>query len=292
MNLVGLGKYLKAALLNRWNLLAFLGSMGFAAMSGMPDVFIPVVIAAEAAYLGLLGTHPRFQKYVEAHEAKAERQSGKVTAEQARLRMLESLPKALLQRFESLRARCQELQLIAQQIRDPHQSQEPLPLEEFQTAGLDRLLWIYLRLLFTQFSLERFLQKTGEQNIRGDIRSLELRLTALPPANADPQREKVRKVLEDNLETSRTRLANFRKAHDNNELVKLEIERLENKIQALSELAVNRHEPDFVSGQVDEVASSMVQTERTMSELQFLTGLETDDDEVPPMLGRQTISQG
>ena len=55
-------------------------------------------------------------------------------------------------------------------------------------------------------------------------------------------------------------------------------------------MAVNRHEPDFISGQVDEVASSMVQTERTMSELDFLTGLDTADEAVPRMVQRETVT--
>jgi hypothetical protein len=77
------------------------------------------------------------------------------------------------------------------------------------------------------------------------------------------------------LQTLNDRLANLQKARDNYELVKLEIERLENKIQSLSELAVNRQEPDYISGQVDQVAASMLETEKTMNELQFATGLET-----------------
>ena len=67
------------------------------------------------------------------------------------------------------------------------------------------------------------------------------------------------------------------------------IERLENKIRTISEMAVNRQEPEFISGQVDEVAGSMVQTERTMSELDFLTGLGTADEAVPPMMQRETV---
>jgi len=56
-----LGKYLKSAFLNRWNLLALCGGVGFALVSGVPDIALPIVLAAEAAYLGLLGTHSRFQ---------------------------------------------------------------------------------------------------------------------------------------------------------------------------------------------------------------------------------------
>ena len=76
---------------------------------------------------------------------------------------------------------------------------------------------------------------------------------------------------------------------DNYELVKLELDRLENKIRSLSEMAVNRQEPDFISGQVDQVASSMVETERTMNDLQFATGLETLQDEPPEMLRAKVV---
>jgi hypothetical protein len=99
----------------------------------------------------------------------------------------------------------------------------------------------------------------------------------------------MRRAILDNLETSKNRLDNFQKAKDNLALVQLEIDRLENKIRAISEMAVNRHEPEFISGQVDEVAGSMVQTERTMSELDFLTGLDAVDEAVPPMMQRETV---
>jgi hypothetical protein len=73
--------------------------------------------------------------------------------------------------------------------------------------------------------------------------------------------------------------------------LELEVARLENKIQSVSELAVNRQEPDFISGQVDQVASSMVETERTMNELQFATGLDKMDDVVPELVERRTLKQ-
>ena len=67
------------------------------------------------------------------------------------------------------------------------------------------------------------------------------------------------------------------------------IDRLENKIQSLSELAVNRQEPDFISGQVDQVATSMVDTERTINDLQFATGLQPLDEALPSLLERATV---
>jgi hypothetical protein len=278
-----LGKYLKVAFLNHWNLLAFLGGTVFALLSPAPDVLLPVVAAGEIAYLGMLGTHPKFQAYVEAQEAKQKRSATSATAEQALERITSALPKELLDRFVALRARCLDLQQIAAEIKHTGHDDSHLPFENFQIAGLDRLLWIHLRLLYTHYALSRFLKQTSDDQIRADIKRLETRLAQLPTTATGEQQQRVRKTLEDNLQTSRDRLANLQRARDNFDLVNLEIDRLENKIRSLSELAVNRQEPDYISGQVDQVAASMLETEKTMNELQFVTGLE-GVDEAPPLL--------
>ena len=62
-------KYLKAAFVNQWNLLALFAGMGFGVLSGHPEVILPLVMAGEVAYVGMLGAHPRFQKYVDARDA-------------------------------------------------------------------------------------------------------------------------------------------------------------------------------------------------------------------------------
>src|SRR5208337_2344708 len=91
---------------NHWNLLAFLGSMGFALISGHPDVLVPLVLAGETTYLGVLGTHPKFQRYVDVQEHKAVREQGSVAVAEAFDRILKSLPPRLLRRFEGLRDPC------------------------------------------------------------------------------------------------------------------------------------------------------------------------------------------
>lgn len=282
-------KYLKTAFMNRWNLLLFLGASGFALLSGQPDVFMPLVLAGEATYLGMIGTHPKFQRYVDAQEAKVAREKGSATAAQALDRILEALPPSLLQRFHALRTRCLELRKLALEIKDPAQAGMQLPLEELQTAGLDKLLWVYLRLLFTQYSLDRFLDTTTEEQVRKEKEKLQLRLKRCESRKDEPQVEKMKKALEDNIETCELRLSNLQKALGTKELVELEISRLENKIQSLGELAINRQEPDFISGQVDQVAASMIQTEKTMSDLESITGLQMADEAVPDLLKRDVV---
>ena len=269
--------------MNRWNLLWFGGASAFALLTPMPEVVLAIASAIEITYLGLLGTHPKFQAYVDAQQAKQARDATSVSTQQTLERITKSLPKELLDRFVALRARCLELQQIAAELQQTSHGGSPMPLEHFQIAGLDRLLWIHLRLLFTQFALYRFLKQTSEQQIQADIERLEAGLAELPAANANNQDQRVRKALEDNLQTSRDRLANLQRARGNFDLVKLEIDRLENKIRSLSELAVNRQEPDYISGQVDQVAASMMETEKTMNDLRFVTGLDTVD-EAPSLL--------
>jgi DNA repair exonuclease SbcCD ATPase subunit len=282
---VGLTKYIKTAFLNRWNMLLFLGGCAFAALSGRPDVVGPIVLAAEVGYLGLLGTHPRFQRYVDAQEAAGLRQRSSQSTEQVLQQILKSLARPSMMRFERLRGRCHELRQIAADLKKTSATEiAGNPLDSLHLEGLDRLLWIFLRMLYTQQALTRFLERTSAERIQADIQQVQSRLSQLAPDDTSPHGQKMRRALEDNLQTSKDRHANFEKARSNLELLELELDRLENKIKSLAELAVNRQEPDFISGQVDQVAHSMLETEKTMNDLRFATGLEMVDDEAPELL--------
>ncbi len=283
------GKYIKAAFTNRWNLLSFLGALGFAVLSPIPDAAAAIVMAGELTYLAMLSGHPKFQKSVDAQEAKASRQTESQAAEQALDRIMKGLPKPALDRFQALRERCMELRELAAQIKTPSSLDASATLDNFQDEGLDRLLWIYLRLLYTQHALKQFLSQSDEKARQRQIDSLEEQLAKLGPAGDNPTRERARKTVEDNLNTSRERLANYRKARENHDLLELEIQRLENKIQSLGELAINRQEPEYVSSQIDQVASSMVETEKTMNDLRFATGLDDLHESVPQLVARPAI---
>ena len=281
---MSLVKYIKSAFANRWNLLALFGGLGFSVVSGRPDVVAPLILAAEAAYLGFLGTHPRFQQSVDAREAATEREMKAGTSQQALRQIIQQLPSPALSRFEKLRGRCMELRQIAADLQNS-QSSEPgaPPFDSIQVASLDRLLWIFLRLLFTEHSLNKFLERANLERIHADVDAFELRLKR-QANDQSPHAQKIRKTLEDSLQTSKDRLANYEKAQANHELVELEIDRLESKIKSLAELSINRQEPDFISSQVDQVAGSMLETEKTMNELQFATGLAPIDEEVPELV--------
>lgn len=283
---MGFLKYIKAAFTNRWNLLALAGSVGFAALSGHAEVAVPLVMAAEVAYLGLLGTHEKFRKAIDAQQHKQARAAQSQTAEQALRSIMLALPRKSKQRYKDLAERCQKLRRIASNLHAPAAGS----LDDLQLEGLDKLLWIHLKLLYTEYMLGEFLTSTDENRIQSEVSDLEKRIAREEARPENEQRTRILATLRDDLSTCNSRLANYQKASQNHELVKLEIRRLENKIKSLSEMAINRKEPDFVSDQVDEVATSMFETEKTLNELEFVTGLHSEqDDAVPKLLRRATV---
>lgn len=281
---MGFAKYINSAFANRWNVLALFGGLGVVAITGSLGVALPLVAAAEIAYLGLLGTHPKFQSYVDAQLAAKERTNKGQTSQQALKQIMQLLPPQALARFEKLRSQCLELRQIAADISHSRSAEIGAPLDSMQLAGLDKLLWIFLRLLFTEHALGKFLERTNPRLIQQEIAGYDQRLKKLDANDTTPHTQKIRHTLEDSLKTSQDRLTNYDKAKANHELVQLELDRLENKIKSLAELSVNRQEPDFISGQVDQVAGSMLETEKTMNDLQFATGLAPLDEEVPSLV--------
>ena len=193
--------------------------------------------------------------------------------------MLNSLPSDSRDRFERLHARCLEMRGIAAGVRGTAGNQAGAA-EEIRTPGLDRLLWLFLRLLLSKAALDRFLKTMDGQEISKRLEELRKNL-ATAQAGGD---ERVVRSLQDSIAMGELRLDNFGRAKKNAEFVSVELDRIEGKIQALAEMAVNRQDPDFLSNQVDSAAESMRQTEKAVSELQHLTGLGEQLEEPPPIL--------
>jgi hypothetical protein len=279
--------YLKEAFLFRWNLLFFLGGVAAAALTPVAGVLLPLVAAGELAYLTGLVSVPRFRAAIDAkvHAAGLSTASGPAPAQPpavSLVTMLKGLPADARTRFEKLHARCLEMRGIAAGVRgaagDPGSS-----AEDIRTPGLDRLLWLFLRLLLSKTALDRFLQTMNEADLSARLADLRKNLAAgqTVPAGGD---ERIVKSLQDSIAMGELRLDNFGRAKKNADFVAIELDRIEGKIQALAEMAVNRQDPDFLSSQVDSAADSMRQTEKAVIELQHLTGLADQLEEPPAIL--------
>ena len=291
----GLLRYLKEAFLFRWNLL-ILGGVGAAAiLSGHGDIALPLVAAGELTYLAGLATLPRFQRAIDAKawsETDGPRASGaqptaegQPTARDRILEVLKSLAEERRARFLRLRARCVEMTRIANAVRGETADASGASAELRQPA-LDRLLWVFLKLLLSDQAIARFLQAADEPQILHTIVDLGERIkkreAAVPEAERDGDR--ILRSLHDSLATAELRKDNIAKAQGNAEFVAAELDRLENKIQAVTEMAVSHSDPDEMSSRIDAIADGISQTEQTIRELQNITGMATQD-ETPSILG-------
>lgn len=277
----GLWNYLKGAFFFKWNLLFGFAATAAAIISGHGDKLLPLVGAAEAAYLAGMVASSRFRSAIDAREH-ASQSSFRVTPlhkakpEDALDALVSGLSRSGRSRFEGLRQRCLEMRTIAQGVGGGTKPRA----DAVGTPGLDRLLWMFLRLLHSKASLDHFLRSTDEDKIRAELAKTHARL-------ADAEKsgdERMERSLRDSLATGELRLDNYSKAESNADFVTVELDRLESKIQTLSEMAVNRQDPDYLSREVDSVAASMQHTEAAMEELHLVDDLIEGLEEPPSIL--------
>ena len=272
----GLTEYLKRAFLYRWNMLLFAGGAAASILSPWPDAMLALVAAGELVYLTRLISSERFRDAIDAQAYKESKQNEVASGQRTIQELVRGLSSQSKRRFEALRARCLEMRALAMGVRGRTEAHGG---EDISTAALDRLLWVFLRLLVSEEALQQFLQRTDVQEINARLEDAKAKLAMLKDAD-----ERVVRSLTDNVSAQETRLANFQKALKNAEFVRIELDRIEAKIQALTEASINRQDPNFLSGEIDSVSESMKTTEKTISELQQLTGLMDQMEEPPAIL--------
>ncbi len=282
----GMGRYLKEAFLFKWNLLILGGGAVAAVLSGHPDIAMPVVAAAEVVYLAGLTTLPRFQGAIDA-KARAEERGAPIGppqdqgGENARdkiLDVLKSLTEDRRSRFLRLRARCVEMTRIANAVRGETRDASGAS-NELRTPALDRLLWVFLRLLLSEQAISRFLQAADEAGIDKSIGDLKARRKKRADSVGEVNQadDKIIRSLDDSIATADLRKDNVQKAQTNAEFVAAELDRLEGKIQAVTEMAVSNTDPDAMSSRIDAISEGITQTEDTIRELQQITGVASED---------------
>ncbi|HEY0986482.1 MAG TPA: hypothetical protein VGD80_05485, partial [Kofleriaceae bacterium] len=290
----GLFRYLKEAFAFRWNLLLLGGASVAAIISGHPDVALPLVAAAEITYLAGLSTLPRFQAAIDARAHAEERGAVGQAAPPSRdaasardriVEVLRSLSEDRRARFLRLRARCVEMTRIANAVRGETADASGASADLRQPA-LDRLLWVFLKLLLSDQAIARFLEAADAKQILHTIGDLTDRIKKREDAVAEADRpsDRILRSLQDSFATAQLRMDNITKARSNAEFVAAELDRLENKIQAVTEMAVSHSDPDEMSSRIDAIAEGISQTEQTIRELQTITGM-TAADETPSILG-------
>lgn len=275
----GFFTYIKEAFKEHWNLLLFGGATVAALISPVPDVALPLVMAAELTYLTGLAGHPKYRAVIDRKLDEAENPRPVAAAgadpQRAYEELVASLPTPARVRFNQLKSRCHEMQRLTLRMQgrtEPGQGDE-------QTPALNRMLWIFLRLLSSETALTRFLGQTDPDAMRAQLAELRAR------QEAGLTDERLVRSVTDSIATLELRLENHERARVNAELVQLELDRLESKIQALSEMGISHEDPDFITSQVNSVNQSIRDTERAIRDLAVLPGMATAEVfEAPPIM--------
>jgi hypothetical protein len=237
-------------------------------------------LGCELAYLGWLGTHPRFQKLVSGSRLQEERRRW-----QARLyESIRQLAPEDQQRYRALEARCQEI--LEQQSRGTVLSPD---LNE-QGEGLGRLVWIYLRLLLTRESIRKIIRESSSSPEQAA--QLKERIDKLQEQLRQPSvGEDLRKSLTAQLEILQQRQEKKREAVEKLAFLDAELTRIQEQVELLREQAVLSTDPEVVSQRIDQVTTTLGGTNQWIRDQQKIYGAMEDLLSDPPPLVIQSSKE-
>jgi len=272
---------LKRAFKWHWNLLGLGAGVVFAFISKQPDIVLPVLAAGEIAYLGFLGMNPRFQNVLKAEELQEgnqRRTSGAPFAAQARKLqdLLKFLSEEDVTRFNVLRRRCSELTQLQKRMKGDNAM---LDMSSFRTESLDKLLWLFLKLLHHKSGIDRFLATTDFDRITAQLEEAKQQVE---DARTQNRQERLIDSLVENRDTLSQRVENYTQSMENRELVMAELNKTEQKIRHICEVGMTTTDATDLSVQIDTITSSVAASESAISDLHI--GDLLADDITPPLI--------
>jgi DNA repair ATPase RecN len=174
-----------------------------------------------------------------------------------------------------------DLDNLAKQFRGEHLKTMSTS-SEIQTSSLERLLWMYLKLLYSVDALDRFLKGTSRDSLSGQLTEAE---SELKEAQEKKRHENILRSLQDQVATLHQRVENYDRAVENRDYLSLELERIEQKVSVISEMAINSRDTSDFTAQVDGITDGIAATEQAMRTLDVGPMLTREDP--PPLLQRQ-----
>ena len=275
-----MGSLLKRAFFWHWHLLALGAAIGFALVTGpAASALLPLVVAGELAYLGFLGLNPRFQKVLRGKEMMATTVTEPNPTQQINELMAFLVPEDR-DRFTYLQNRCLNLLNLRRQM-DRKSSADGS--EDFRAESLDRMLWLFLKLLHQRSGLERFLNSTNRAGIEWEQNAADEQLKrSIAKDEATGSESRLTVSVRDRLNTIKERLANYDKAAASRELVAAEIDKTEQQITHLVEVGMTTRDSANLTAQIDGISASLQASEAAFHPIE-LDGI-LSDQFTPPLL--------
>ena len=228
----------------------------------------------ELGYLFLLSTNARFQRTVAAAHLSSE------PSEEDR-RLLDAIAKLSSSDREcyvSFTARCRSILDLQRQTAGI----DTTGLDA-QSEGLNRLSWMYLKLLLARHAIDEVLadpKDAGRQDPAARRAALERQLND-PSIDADLKRS-----LSAQLEILDQRLARRREAQRKRDFITAEQNRIEQQVELIREQAALSTDPESLSQRIDAITATLGSTSQWIRDQQQVLGSMEDllTDAPPPML--------
>ena len=228
--------------------------------------FLLIGAGLEVAYLFLVAHDPRFRKWMEAiQQAEA---SGDYLAKKRA--MLGGLSHERQQRYLALEKSCGQLFRMGQ---------NQGPASQAVVDGVNRLLWVFLKLLVSSQMLEMHVKAAPRRQIESEIASYQKEYDA---AAADPAREKIAQSLKSTLEIAKKRLENLESAGNQAQFIQAELLRIKQQVALMVQEAVLNKDAGALTERVDDVMGSFTQTHEWMKANAEILGPIQDDLETAP----------
>jgi hypothetical protein len=280
---------LKRAFIWHWHLLGLGTIATFAVLTGPAAVaWVPLVAAAELSYLGFLGLNPRFQNVLRGRELVEADKGSKLDPMEQMRKMQSFLVREDQERFDALQKRCRDLLNLRR-----HMDSQSVGSGDakFRAESLDRLLWLFLKLLHQRSGLERFLSSSNRASMEWELSSVEDQLKKLKEKDqaAGGAEGRITASVQENAATIRGRLENYDKAAENREIVAADLAKTEQQIIHICEVGMTMRDSAGLSAQIDGISASLRSSE-TAFNVPDLENL-LSDTEAPPLLSGRMVAE-
>lgn len=248
-----------------------LGLFGFLGL--LNPGFWVIGAGLELAYLGMLASNERFQRFVQGRKQWEARRLWQAKIEG----QVNQLAQDSMKRYRALEVRCRSI------LQHQARGGDSVPGLEEQGEGLGRLLWVYLRLLQTRQAIERMIRESAEGG--EDVEGLEERIRNLRSRlEAENLSDDIRKSLGGQIEILEQRVVKRHEARQKLSFLDAELTRIQEQVELVREQAVLSTDPQAVSQRIDQITTTLGGTSNWISEQQKLYGAVEDLLAEPPAL--------
>ncbi len=245
----------------------------FGILGALNPGFWIIGFGLEMGYLGMLATNGRFQRTVHASQQGQSRRQWQASVDD----LVRQLSPEGQRRYRALESRCRSI--LEQQQR----MAAALTGMEAQGESLNRLLWVFLRLMLTRQAIDKILQEAAGGN--EDITRLQERIQNLQTRLKEESiGDELRKSLSGQIEILQQRVEKRGEARDKLAFLDAELVRIEEQAELVREQAVLSTDPQTVSQRIDQVTATLGGTSQWISEQQKIYGAVEDLLAEPPAL--------